>query len=146
MLKTTLIKSLATLISSLILWNIFGWWLFPVSLGLIQSHQMSGEVCCNGAEICCCKSSGSKVCYCLPDEYHDDEKPLFCGIVTQDETTEKEEFVFHNSFDIRAILINNQSSLQPYRFETKSSYCFKKPENGFILPVFKPPIYLKLIS
>ena len=138
-------KSTSLLLIVLMGWNLFGWWLFPVSSSIF-SGSISGEACCNGAEICCCTSAGADACYCLPSEIHDDsensDKTLVCGISSPDDrnhTNEKGTFTF---LDIRAFI--PVISLNPPFTYSKRTLCntITSQSSDFLADLLRPPEFV----
>lgn len=126
-------------------WNLFGWWLFPVSSSII-SGSLSGEACCNGAEICCCTSAGADACYCLPGEVHDDsessDKTLVCGISSPDDRNHSDEKGTLTFLEIRAF-IAIASIYQPFS-HSRRTLCtsITSPSSTYISDLLRPPEFV----
>ncbi len=127
--------------STLLLWNLCGWWLYPVVHGVVDQYVNSGEVCCNGAEICCCKAGGADACYCLPNQEHNDDTPLVCGISTPDAQPNAEDNGVLVFFELRATL-SKITINHPFTQPPKKRVIHKdKPTKGFTFELLRPPLF-----
>jgi hypothetical protein len=125
--------------SLLLLWNLCGWWLYPVIHGMVDKHLNSGEVCCNGAEICCCKAGGADACFCLPNLEHNDNSALVCGISTPDSQPNAQDNGVLVFLDYRAT-ISGSITIVPWRYlNNRHIINSENPLSGYIFELLRPP-------
>jgi hypothetical protein len=137
----SLTKFTSLLLIVLMGWNLFGWWLFPVS-STIFNGSLSGEACCNGAEICCCVASGAQTCFCQPGEIHensDSDKPLVCGISSPDNRNHSDDSNAFTFLDIRAFFVQI-SDLSAFFKKNSTLFSFSsKTTSGYLFELLQPP-------
>lgn len=123
--------------STLLLWNLCGWWLYPVVHGMVDKH--TGEVCCNGAEICCCKAAGADACYCLSDQGHGDSEAIVCGISVPNDHTNAQKDGILVFIEFRAIVSQSANCIPKNSLTTLFYTESQKPSFGFLQKLLRPP-------
>lgn len=101
----------------------------------------SGIECCNGAEICCCKTAGSDTCYCLPNLENPtaSAKTIACGITVPDShsnATENGALIF---FDFRALISQTEVIKSWCEHEIKHILLNETRLSGFYSDLLRPP-------
>ncbi|TNE73754.1 hypothetical protein EP331_03665 [bacterium] len=125
--------------SVLLMWNLFGWWLYPVVHGIVDKHLNSGIECCNGAELCCCKAAGADACYCLPGQDHGDNNVMVCGIDAPDAHPNAQEQGVLVFFEMRATVTQLSFLIPGKHLPNLSPSFWELPLSGFLNEQFRPP-------
>lgn len=134
-INTKSILSLLLLI--LFVWNLMGWWFYPVTISILN-HADEGEACCNGALVCCCKAAGEEECFC--SVISDSETPIACGIESPTQPHSDSAISSFTFLEFKAVWFVRQINENPAVFTLSKSVIPFSLLDGFSQLPFRPPI------